>query len=365
MKVFFIIIFLYIALTWGIGIHTLIHLRRPKPDNIVYHSEFLTILGLALGFISLAIGFIITLFDSDAVTSALPVFCAISAVCSILIIIQKTFKITYCDDYFEYRNIFGITRRYSYNDIIGYRKNSSDDIIIYLKSGSVHIDMASVGQHKFLSFVKKQYRKIHIAEALPTAKPKLDLYNGNVTNLAGNYIFIFIAAVCAIAFIVMGIAFPISAQNKSPDDFNYSEVSFVRYELGDDDLYLYAKGYAYPYEISSYDEVLSNSEVQSLIQACGTGTRLTVGYKFVDNDEAPYYIVWSIADENGNALLSFDSVKAHFIDSQKTGSLVMFLAALFAVGCIALNIYVGRHPEKFPKKFVEAIFGRGQIKIRK
>lgn len=361
MKVFFIIIFSYIALTWCIGIHTLIHMRRPKPDNIVYHSEFLTMLGLALGFIILAIGFVITLFDHDAAASALPVFCVISAVCSILIVIQRTFKITYYDDYFEYRNIFGITRRYSYGDITGYRKTHSDDLVIYVKGGKVLIDMMSVGQHKFLSFAKKEYRKIHIGQSLPTLKPKFDLFNGNVTNLSGAFLVISIMLVACIAFVVMSIVFPIQERNRTIDDLSFKEVTFTRYDFVDDDLYFYGNNKEHPYNICYYENALSDSERNALISTCNTGERLTVGY-FYDSDDEQYN-VWSIEGESGRLFLSFDVVKECCVQSMSDARTLLLSFALLGFAFVALFIYVGRHPEKFPKKFVWAFFPKGQIKI--
>lgn len=221
--------------------------------------------------------------------------------------------------------------------------------------------MMSVGQYKFLSFAKKQYRKIHIDESLQPQKPKFDLFNGNVTNFSGAYVVFSIMLVAAIALIVMAIVSPIQERNTNIDDLSFKEVTFTRYEFVDDDLFFYTNSNALPYNICFHEDALGDSERNALISACSTGESLTVGY-FYDSDDEQYN-VWSIEAQSGSVLLSFDVVKKCCVQSRNEARIFLFSLALCGIAFVIFMIYVGRHPEKFPKKLVWAFFPRGQIKI--
>ncbi len=261
-----------------------------------------------------------------------------------LIILSINYRITYNERYFEFRNFFGIKRRYSYDSItaISELKNTT----LYIGKRKLSIEWICVGESEFISYVKKQYAKSNNGKLIPTKKPKSDIFNGNV-DCPGEFLFIYIL----FGVILIGaIVFSIIMAN-IPQNIKISVLSFSSYKIVDDDMQLYTENNSLYFNINEYKELLKNPD--NFIDKCKQGTKFEVTYTERDSN---CFNVKNIIDSDGNIFLSAADVNKH--NKKNAFFVIIFLLIMFIIWLIIVisSIYIGRYPEKFSKRVIRLFF---------
>lgn len=274
-----------------------------------------------------------------------------------LIIAYLNCRITYDDLCFISKNFWGFKRTFSYDQITGIAGREKN-VKLFIGKCVVRIDEFAIGKREFLAFAKKQYRKLNDGNPIPSVKMKTDIFNGNVEN-PGEYIF----GYSLIGLLCIGIIifFAIFSMPKDEGDLKYTIVNFQRCEVQRESLHLYVENDSIYYEITSYTELLN--DYKSIISQCESGATFEVGYIFYDAEESPHYSVASVVEKGGAVHLTLEAYNEHRSKGVWDFYLLFGGIAVLWFAIVAISIYVGRHPERFSRRFVRLFFKEGYIKI--
>lgn len=330
-----------------------------KPVGAKSQTVILPKLILIIGIIGSAVFLIpavIFLFSdsSDPSSVALSVFSLLGAS---LIVAYCNCRIIYDETTFTAKNFFGIKHTYTYNQITAIQGNKKD-VKIYVGKRVVRIDELAVGKYEFLAFAKKQYRKLNNGQAIPTAKAKFDIFNGNVEQPGG---FIFAYVLVTSLCIGMIVFLTINSAPKTADDLEHASLAFERYEIRDDDLMLYAKDDPVSYRILAYEELLSDAS--GFISLCNGRETFDVCYSINKYANTPCYNLESIVGTDGTVYLSLEAAHDYHWGNVWKVNLVFAGFAVLMLTLMAISIYVGRHPEKFSRRFIRLFFKGSYIRL--
>jgi hypothetical protein len=278
-----------------------------------------------------------------------------------LIIAYCNCRIQYGETTFISKNFWGIKSEYTYAEITAIR-GKDRDVKVYLGKHRVRIDQLAVGKNEFLSFAKKQYRKLHNGNPIPAANAKSDffssIFNGNVEEPGG---FIIVYSLITVLCLGMTIFCLISAARSDNVEVLHQSLVFSRYEIQEKSLYVYVDAAPLRYQIPSYKKLLNNAE--RFLTKCDAEETFYVGYSDKSEARTPRYEVYSIVGEDGTVYLTAEAVlediNFNLIGiSWACGILFILNGALFAG-----TVYVGRHPERFSPRVIRLFFKPGYIKI--
>ena len=338
-----------------IGVFSL--LRKPAKTNeqTVILPKLLPIVGSLCSGVFL-IPSVILLFLNESVLLILG-FIAFSLLGSSLIIAYINCRIAYSEQSFTVKNFWGIKRTYTYDEITAIQEKSMD-LRLCVGKRIIRLDGLSIGNFKFLSFAKKQYRKFHNGNSIPTVKPKADIFNGNVER-AGEFIFIYL--LIGVFFIGILVYFAIASAPKTAEDLEYKSLSFERYEIQDENLLLYENGNLKSYGIPAYKELLSDAD--EFLELCENKTSFDIGFIIFSGKDDPYYELESIIGNDGKIYLTMEDIhEYHWGDAWRFYLIFGGMTVVWFV-FTALSIYVGRHPEKFSRRFIRLFFKDGYVHI--
>lgn len=340
------VLYMFITVVLFCGIMMLLR-KTEKPDGgTVVLPRFMLIIGIVCCAVFLIPASVILLNDGSGVHAF--VLLVISLLSSTLIVGFINCRIVYNEEYLVAKNFLGIKRKYGYNEITAIQIGSTA-VKLYMGKCAVHIDEIAEGGDEFLACAKKQYRKHNKGREIPLVKPKTDfIFKGNVVN-PGGHIFVYSIVVL---FCVGGIIlFAVASAPKKPEDLDYSTVSFSRYEVHELTLRLYTENESMYYSVLT--ELLSDSD--KFISLCESGESFDIGFLY-DEDDEPHYDIESIAGRDGTIFLTLDAGnKYRSVGAWGIGSIVGAMGLVWIV-FVAVSIYVGRHPEKFSRRFIRWFF---------
>lgn len=339
------------------GVVYVIRLKEKENKNTLYLPAFVTMVGIFCSLIFTVISIIVLATGRFTLCF---VFLVFALLLSTLILAGRNSGIVYDVEHFTARNFLGIKHTYSYSDITAIQGHTKD-IKLFVGRRVVRLDEMYVNRKQFLAFAEAQYRKSHNGQSF-MQKQKKDIFNGNVEN-AGEFIFVY----CLLGIIVLGIIVTawVSSRPTDPASLKYRDLRFVRMEVdrqprGNDHLLLFAQGDEMPYRISSYMTTVRQPE--EFLDSVDSGDVFTVGYETYENADKPHYGVESLTGADGKVYLTPEDVceKWDLGDYLIFGSIGLFFAAF-----VVLSIVVGRHPERFSKRFVRLFFKEGYIRTNK
>ncbi len=255
-------------------------------------------------------------------------------------------RIEYDDDGFTQKSFFGIKRRYSYGDLTGIRHNVHETYL-FIGKKRVLVDGLALNGTDFVAFARKKYRTLNDGNALPTVKPKKDIFKGNVKG-SGELVFVY----SLISVLLIGLNIYCAYELFKPydkADFELSNVFLAEYKYVEEDLVMQGSD-GREYRIRFIESDFDTSAVEAV---CDGKTDLFVYFnKITPDHKEPFYAVGAI-EKDGEILVGFDETKHMVINEQwpvlvVTGSLLLIWTLLFAV-----TVYVGRNPKKFSRRFVK------------
>ena len=150
-----------------------------KNENIVRLPKFTVIIGI-IGLLFFAGAMIFSYSRGAAlwVTLGLLFFVLLNL---IVIIMTLNWRIAYDDRSFTVRNYFGVSKKYSYDQITGIQRGLDTTIIV--RGKRITIDQIAIGAGEFLCFTETRYSESFndgLEHRIPETPPKKDIFNGNI-----------------------------------------------------------------------------------------------------------------------------------------------------------------------------------------
>ncbi len=331
-------------------------LRQPKKaeEGKVRHPLFIGILGLVCATLFL-IPTLITAFSDESIWIPL-IFFAFSSLGLFLFFIYLNCRITYDDNGFTVKNLFGVKKSYTYDEITNLREDMSEDVL-FVGGRKISVERISVGGFEFIAFAKKKYKQLHSGQGIPKAKrSKLDLFNGNIYDAESFLLVYVILGILVIVCLIFALYFTFTTY--SPENTVKQQVLFSSFADEGDEIVLTSKDEEI-YKIRFFDDAFDASAIE---QICNGKTTTTVYVeKISPDDEEPYFFVYAIARHN-NYLLSFDQTNAwHRKEYAPLIPISVALLLLFASAIVG-SVIVGRNPKKYKKWVVRLFFKDSSVK---
>ena len=332
-------------------------LRQPKKaeEGKVRHSLFIGILGLVCATL-LLIPTLITAFSEESIWLPL-IFFAFSLLGIVLLLAYLNCRITYDNNGFVVKNLFGIEKSYTYDEITSLREDMSEDVLFVGKRG-ISIEKIFVGGFEFISFAKKKYKQLHGGQGIPKAKrSKLDLFNGNIRDAETLFVGYVVIVIIGIVFLIFALYFTYGT-TYSPENTVKQQVLFSSFADEGDEIVLTSKDDEI-YKIRFFDDSFDASAIE---QICNGKTTMTVYVEEISpDDEEPYFFVYAI-EHHSNYLLSFDQTNTWHRKEYAPLVLVAVVFLLLFASMIVGSVIVGRNPRKYKKWVVRFFFKDSYVK---
>ncbi len=332
------------------------YLKYPKEaeKGKVYLPGLFGIMGIIVSTL-FTVPMIITAFISETICGA--VVCLVFSLLGVALVIAfVNCRIEYNEKGFSARSFFGIKREYTYNQVDAIKENMHESYIIAGKR-KIMIDEFAVGGRGFITFVKKQYRKLNDGQSLPVVrKSKRDIFNGNVMNAGGFLFFYIFMSVLLIGFGIF-MTYHIWFNPVSADNTVKREIT-LEARVIEDNKYAFTTSQGELYKIDYWNERTNRKDIENL---CDGSTELTVFVKEIKTKQgtADY---WSIEEirYDSTVILSFEESNRLY---KKNSAPYIFIPISFIIFWglyITGSVIVGRNPVKY-RKLVKLFFRKESI----
>lgn len=281
-----------------------------------------------------------------------------------LILGWKNCYITYDKEGFTQKNLIGMQRSFTYDQVEAWRFNKRNpaESTIYALGKQVSFNLMSENGADFLMTVSAGYRKTHGNRNMPEM-PALQKDNGgfraHVYN-PGEYLFIFILLTVFIVGMGVWLVIHDLIPVKEKDAEHYS-LTFSSWEMDEDKLLLYSDQMQGAFQIGGYEDYVS--EKGRLIEKCDGSTEFSVWAKqFTPKDDDPYFRVYALSSGN-EVYRTFEDSSAY--KRQQIPMTIAIFGAFLAIWLLFSGFLymVGSNPQRFPKWIVYACFKKDAIDI--
>jgi hypothetical protein len=342
--------------------------RRKKKDceKMVYLSQIVLWVGVICGGIFLVISWFSALQDGSVGVAIC--FDAFVLVGITLVLGWKNCYIVYDDKGFTQHNIIGMQRSFTYAQLTGYRMADgfSTDIKLYACGKTITTDILAVNGTQFLLAARKGYARCNNGKVLPNVweekrktqkKTGKGSFSAHVHN-PGEFLAIFIMLL--VFFVGMGIFCAVMIWKPvDPADCQQMDVTFLGWQIEDDDLILRSEGHEENFEISAYEKHLHGFE--EIIEKCDGKNFFRIWVRRYDPDDGvPYYAIEEMSTDGVTYRSFADSTNA----KREGAWLVLPIfggMTLAFLGFSWLTYKIGCNPSKYPKWLVYAFFKKNAI----
>lgn len=338
--------------------------RRDEEEQHVIRREWYTVrLGdgyLTIGILGAVLSAAILIAaawseEEPAVTGAMAFFIFLS----LSIILKWTNGvILYNEDNFIVKNIWGIGRSYSYEQITGVLEQRKSRI--YIGKRIITIEEFSSGGFCFLELAKTKCREMYGSIPKPD-KPygRFDVFRGHVKNpeeILIVYIMMFVYLIGGVCFVC--ITFINEAYTEKNTEI--MTLTFCRYDERKADLRLNS------HDAETQFCIWKNRNVQEALERlksrCDGQTTFTAYVTpATPKEEADYVRIVALKDEDGTEYLTFEQTN----ESQRKEfvlTMVFFAGVLIIWGlCVGVSVKTGRNPEKYSRRVRDLFFRNGEL----
>lgn len=327
------------------------HIEKPRQGEAgkVYLPTFMALIGIVCCAMFTALAILVFYVDLSPWLALIPTPLALLS--ASLILLTVNCRIFYDDHGFTYRSFFGITRRYTYQDITAIRENTQESYL-YVGKRRVLVDRYAVGSKEFIVLVKQRYSMLHPGKTLPKAPPsRLDPFNGHVSNV-GLILFGFVLlsafAVGLLIFTVVNIFFSPS----TPENTIRQSVCFESYYVQKNELGLLSTD-GRSYVIRHYGEPFDTTTITNLCN--GIAVLTTYSEKMTPEGKEPYYLLKAV-ELGGVELLGFEETDRFYRKEFWPTILAAAVFCLIVAALITGSIIVGRNPQKYSQRTIRFFF---------
>lgn len=288
-----------------------------------------------------------------------PLFSFLALVGGMLILDARNVRIIYDEDGFSRYNIWGRCRRYSYGDITAISGFTGQDVILWIGKRAARVDFSFSGKDAFLAQAQKQYAARHNGSAIPRKRPKWDVYNGNANGSGAELVLYGILVLLSFGLAILGF---FGSRSDADPPLESGIMTFSRYEVRRGDLMLYTESSsAVRYEVSVYLRQLTDPN--SFLDRCDSGAQFRVRYTVPKNGNTRE--VWSISGRDGTAYLTIVEHRQYLRSNMLVLCRVSGSFALIMVFLLVMSFRVGRHPERYSRRFVRFFINTDYLRTKK
>lgn len=282
------------------------------------------------------------------------IFLGFSFLGTILIVGFINCRISYDENGFVYKTIFGRKIEYNYSQVTGIRKNMNETYV-YVGKRKLLVDALYVGGYDFINQVKKKYREFNGERNIPDIKPKHDIFNGNVNDATGFLIAYGIMAVFTVAFLIFAICTVYLPKTES--NTTEQKVVFVSCEeVGEDVVLTTADNKIF--KIQYVDEQFNGEKIEEICN--GDAAVITYSEEVTPKDGDDYFALDAIKYDN-NYILTFGETHRLYKQEKFPVIILAIVFVLAVFGLIIGTIIVGRNPQRYSKRVVRMFFKDGYI----
>ena len=291
-------------------------------------------------------------FSNEPVILAF-LFLCITAVCGLLVLMYINRRISYDDDGFVVKNIFGKTEEYNYSDITG-RANNVTNVALYIDDEKISIDTASVGMYKFLDAASKGYEMEH-GEKIPPHKKRNDLFNGNIkgsSQIFWGYVVMYI-----VLFFFLIVSILVTYSKVDPESTESFDVSLSSFGYSGNNMDFYTSD-GQKFQLRHLDDWVDRESLEMISDGA---TSVRIYATFLDaKDGDDYYVIRAITLED-KYVISFDQTDR--LDKNVNQAAIVFAVLLIFLwsAFVIFSIIVGRNPDNYSRKVVYFFFRRDYI----
>lgn len=342
-------------------------LQAKQKKNTVYLSAVLLWVGLICGGLFLVIAWFAAL-DEEAELLLVLCFAAFSLLGLALMLGWKNCYIVYDRKGFTQRNILGMQRSFTYDQLTGFRFSggANTDIKLYACGKTITVDWMSANGIEFLQEARKGYARCHNGTVLPNTwnekrkqqkKTGKGSFSAHVHN-PGEFLAIFI--IMMVFFVGAGIFCAVMVwQPVDQADCQQMTVTFSGWQIKDNRLVLLSDIYEEPFELSGYEKHLHG--FAEITANCDGETQFLIWAERYDPDEGdPYYSIKEMSSGGVTYRTFADSTNAKreqiWIVLYAFGGLLVLLLAFSW-----LTYKIGCNPRKYPKWLVYGFFKKDAI----
>ena len=286
-----------------------------------------------------------------------------------LMMAWKNCYIVYDDKGFEQYNILGMQRSFTYAQLTAYclSDGTNADIKLYACGKTIAVDLTmGVGGPQFFAEARKGYARCNNGKVLPNVweeKRKMQKKTGKASFSAhvhnpGEFLAIFIMLL--VLFVGMGILCAvITWMPVDPADCQQMDVTFLGWQIEDDDLILRSEGHEENFEISAYEKHLHGFE--EIIEKCDGKNFFRIWVRRYDPDDGvPYYAIEEMSADGVTYRSFADSTNAK---REGAGMVLVVFGGMLLVFLLFswLTYRIGCNPSKYPKWLVYAFFKKNAI----
>ncbi len=312
---------------------------RQEKSGEVALPFFLFVIGLVVSAVLMIPAVILAVIDEEPALTCFFLGCSLIGI--LLMMAHLNCRIFYDGQGFTVKNLFGLKKSYTYDQITGISGGSKDQHL-HIGKKRILLDEIAVGRAEFLAFARKRCRALWNGRAIPQlTKSRWDLFNGHIEN-PGEFLFIY--GLLTLFFLgYMIVAFIFILKPMTPEDTVSKQVIFVSCESQVEELLLH-DGSETVYKMRHAPEALP---LEKLSAICDGKTVIDIYVKEITPDEgAPYLSVEAIY-ENGNGIWSFEDNNA--LNRKESVPLLWTIFGLNAIWLlfVVISIIVGRNPHKY------------------
>lgn len=336
--------------------------RAEGKVKAAYLPDFLLWLGMAAGTVFLVIGWLAA--EQDGSVGLTFVFGAFVLPCMALMLGWKNCFLLYDRQGFTQKNIFGMRRSFTYDQVTGWSVNRRNPMESTLYAGGKRISFNLMSRNgpDFLAKVSAGYRKAHGSKnvpEMPELRKERGGFRAHVYN-PGEYLAVFLMMVAMVVglggWLMLDSWLPVTEK-----DAQMQKLTFCAWELVEDNLELTSAQTQEIFVINGCRDYLTGME--ALVEKCDGETTFTVwAERFTPSDEEPFYRVYALASGDESYRTFEDSTAYRRLDVPLIAG--MFGVFLLIVLAFSGFIYmVGSDPQRFPKWVVYACFKKNAIEI--
>ena len=304
----------------------------PREEGRVVNPHFFTWIGLA-GALLMCIPAMLCVIDNDNLwTTLLPMPGMAMMTAGCLPCIRWNME------GFVVRTFFGRTHECTWADMISWNSPAVEVWIVTAK-GRFFIDGMASGREQFLHAAAQRCKNARLTKSAP-----FDLFNGHVRE-PGNMLAALVLIGLVGAFLG-GIGLHQLLVSVTEDNTQTVAIVVERYAVEDDAFELYSgdEVYRVQYDENKMAERMENVDLPALCEAWVRPGKSSIR-------------VYALTASDGTHLLTFEE-----INRNRTQVGVFMLLMTAVVGwIIVMTILVGRHPERYSKRWHKALFKPGVL----
>jgi hypothetical protein len=290
-------------------------------------------------------------------------FCAFVLLGMSLMLGWKNCYIVFDSSGFTQRNLIGMQRCFTYDQVTGWCPNHNNPIesTVYAAGKKVSFNLLSPNGSDFLFALIAGYKKTH-GKKLPeisALKKERGGFRSHVYN-PGEYLAIFVM----LSLFIVGLGAWLAIYELLPineDDAQHFTLTFSSWEQNDGALILSSEQMQERFYVNGYLDHMSN--IDGLMEKCNGEVYFSVwAERFTPDDEEPYFRVYALSS-NEEIYRTFEDSTAY---KRKDLPLTIGFFGLFLLIHLLFSgfIYaVGSNPEKFPKWVVYCCFKKDAIDL--